>query len=120
MEMVIRGREIKFRGKSLNEGKRTGRWVYGDLLRPWADDQQYPMIRECIDDHTDEDGVEWASCRTLDVEPDSVSQLIGVDKNGREVYEGEPVKVVGTEDMTFEATMADYFAIKMGKVIKCD
>ena len=58
-------REIKFRGKRTV----TGRFVYGNLLFDF--------------------GVTYVG--GWEVDPDSVAQLVGRDKNGREVYEGDIV-----------------------------
>ncbi|MBQ6006580.1 MAG: hypothetical protein IJL14_10085 [Selenomonadaceae bacterium] len=46
--------------------------VYGDLIHY----QGYPYIRI-------KEGGEW------EVEPDSVAQFVGYDRNGKEVYEGD-------------------------------
>ena len=62
--------EIKFRGRDV----KTGELVYGSFCRP--------------------DGIipDWNPNIEHTVEPGSVAQLVGYDKNGDEVYEGDVVE----------------------------
>ena len=61
--------------------------------------------------------------RNYPVEEDSVSQLIAVDKNGNEVYEGDKVIRVAGEDFNpekafpFYADFRDYGAIIDGEIV---
>ena len=71
-------RVYKFRGKTFD----TGEYVYGDLIQ--GDNGVY--IKRW------EDGVE------VEVDNDTIAQLVGLDKNGREVYEGDWVKTPFKEE----------------------
>lgn len=101
-------REIKFRGRDIE----TGKLVFGSLveyeggkyrfwINPLEGDRNYP------------------------VDPESVAQLIGVDRNGAEIFEGDTViRIGGDEDFDEEkafpmtATFEDYAPIRDGEIIK--
>lgn len=59
-------RPIKFRGRDLEGKMRSGYY---------AEDKGYPYI---VESHC------WH-----EIYPDTVAQLVGTDKNGREIYEGD-------------------------------
>ncbi len=66
-------RIIKFRGRNID----TGEFVFGDLRIIGI----HAHIFKEADCYYEEELIE--------VEPDSVAQLVGYDANGREVYEGD-------------------------------
>ena len=68
-------RTIRFRGKSLSDG----RWLYGDLFRTDLDGEV------AIQFYDEEDG--WM---TAMVRPETVGQFTGLkDSEGQEIYEGD-------------------------------
>ena len=63
----------------------------------------------------------------VEITPDSVAQLIGLDKNGNEVYEGDTIKhkrgayfAVGVDEIskTTAATFKHYAEILNGEIVK--
>lgn len=55
--------------------------------------------------------------RNYPVEPESVEQLIAIDKSGREIYEKDVVKLVNAPEEKWPATFEDYVQILEGDVI---
>ena len=88
-------RKIKFRGTAATDG----RIVYGDGAYVTAD-------FECVVER-----MIYVHCK-----PDSVSQLIGLDKNGREVYEGDAASYEGRE---FIATLGNVDDIELCELVRC-
>lgn len=77
-------KEIKFRGKRLNNGE----WIEGDLLRMNGHWFIFPdPAPEGIDKYA--------------VDPKTVGQYTGLkDKNGKEIYEGDVIRSPLSEDKT--------------------
>ena len=102
-------REIKFRGHDIN-----GNYVYGLLTK-----------KKIRSNGTIRYAIARGNCSLAETVPigDEFAQLIGVDKNGREVYEGDKViRIAGVDfdpEKTFPmyATFEDYAAIRDGEIV---
>jgi uncharacterized phage protein (TIGR01671 family) len=96
-------REIKFRGKRVDNGE----WVYGDL---GFDGFRRPYI------HNLDDGEQCFS-----VIPETVGQFTGLrDKNGREIYEGDIVDLgpLGDADVTMGTVIIEWSDKEAGFMLR--
>lgn len=88
-------RVIKFRGKSIDEGK----WVYGDLLQFYLNGEPVksnfsilPFEVEKIDEHAYEN-------QPVSICYDTIGQFTGMyDKNGYEIYDGDIIKITNSNE----------------------
>ena len=103
-------RQIKFRARDIE----TGKYVYAELGKISAEIRDDYLTFITDDLHT--------------VDAQTVEQLIAVDKNGKEVYEGDKVKrvlewsddkadYVEVDGWLLDATFEDYRAILDGEII---
>ena len=104
-------RYIKFRGKD----KRTGEWVYGYYV---MNNLLLPEKGESINKHFIIDGIGQKN----EVIPETVGQFVEVnDKNNREVYEGDIVKMSdwqGNVWLCVVVFLEGSFKLKLVRIIK--
>lgn len=91
----------KFRGLSIDENNK-GKWQYGYLIE---DTGQSFIINEVIE--ANEQYITISSW--YPVRPDTVSQSTGLhDKNGKEIFEGDILKVANNDSSWFEVVKYDH------------
>ena len=87
-------RTIKFRGKRLDNGE----LIYGDILH-------YGKYETCIRSYLFPDKNSFS---TLPVDSNSVAQLVGYDKNGKEIYSDDTVVNAYGAEIPFSAMQISY------------
>lgn len=91
----------KFRGLSIDENSK-GEWQYGDLI---TDRGRAFIINEVVE--ANEQYITIGSW--YPVRPDTVSQSTGLhDKNGKEIFEGDILKVANNDSSWFEVVKYDH------------
>ena len=102
-------REIKFRGKRIDNGE----WVYGYYIEDGLNNHYIVEIK----DNKDKDYYYGKTYRYVEVIPETIGQFTGVyDKNNTPIYEGDLIKYAcgGTEDYVIQEIDEVFFNNEYG------